>query len=299
MRRSFLLNNRFNLGLLGYPLGHSFSPIIQSDAFRSTGLDGEYKLYPVNNDQVKKEFATLFDSMRSGDLHGLNVTVPYKRTVMDFLDGFDQNARTLSAVNTVKCQNGELIGFNTDSTGFERAFTRFSGRFLESGHSKKALVFGAGGSARAVSYVLVKIEWNVTLVSRNRKQARSIKTFLKKEWPDNSVRIENLSNLSKKSLSSPVSAVINCTPVGMFPDLRSSIWPEDLEIPDRSILFDLVYNPLETRLMNQWKTSNQPAVNGIEMLVEQAADSFEIWTGSRPSTSSMKTAIAEYIEQDK
>lgn len=288
----------FNLGLIGYPLGHSLSPKIHRAALEACGLPGDYSLFPIHPEDRQK-LKEMLAHVRSGELTGLNVTIPHKQNVIPLLDELTPVAKTIGAVNTIFMKNGKLTGDNTDAPGFLADLYRFltteiapvqpatSGQADNTEKNKKgsaveknALVLGAGGSARAVVYALLSEGWKVIIASRRIEQAQTL--------------IDQVSSLNSQlssidypspilySLTSTLSLVVNTTPVGMIPDTNSSPWPNGLPFPPNAAVYDLVYNPRQTKLVKDARVAGLPATTGVGMLIEQAALSFQIWTGHTP-----------------
>ena len=286
-----LSTHHFQLGLIGYPLSHSLSPKIQAAALQACGLEGDYSLFPIHPDD-KQGLEDLLARVRSGEIHGLNVTIPHKQNVIPFLDELTSTAKSIGAVNTIYLKNSKLIGDNTDAPGFlidlKRAlkFSREAFRLPLS-----ALILGAGGSARAVVYALVKDGWNVTIAARRMEQAQQ----LTDSFTDYQLRITAM-EINPTNLQSPISnisLIVNTTPLGMAPNTDQSPWPENLPFPPHAAIYDLVYNPRETKLMQDACRQGLQAITGLGMLIEQAALSFEIWTGQSPSREIMRTSIEQ------
>ena len=162
----------FQLGLIGYPLSHSFSPLIHKAALQANGLAGTYSLFPIHPDD-KNALQDLLARVRTGEIHGLNVTIPHKQNVIEFMDELTDAAQAIGAVNTIYMRGDKLIGDNTDAPGFLADLKKETGDWgLEI--EKSALVLGAGGSSRAVVYALLNDGWNVTLSSRRIEQAQQL-----------------------------------------------------------------------------------------------------------------------------
>ncbi|HEY1009958.1 MAG: shikimate dehydrogenase family protein [Daejeonella sp.] len=253
-------------GLIGYPLTHSFSKKYFSDKFAKEGYsDREYELYPIQN---LSDLPELINDTH--DLCGLNVTVPHKIGVMFYLDKIDPAAKEIDAVNCIKIVNhqpveaffsGELSsmkvrleGYNTDAFAFEASL-----KPLLKKHHQKALILGNGGAARAVAYVLGKLDISYRLVSR-----RAIGKQLKYKQLTADVMKERL-------------LIINTTPLGTAPNIEECPdIPYDL-LTSRHLLYDLVYNPAETEFLKRGKEKGAAIKNGLEMLHLQAEKSWEIW----------------------
>lgn len=267
------------LGLIGYPLGHSLSPKIHAAAFESCDLQGNYSLFPVRPDD-QHGLKDLLARVRFGEITGLNVTIPHKQNVIPLLDELTLTAQAIGAVNTISMQNGKLTGDNTDAPGFLSDVGNFltteNVKFTE----KKALVLGAGGSARAVVYALVNDGWNVTIAARRIEQAQEFASH----YAQNTMHLQNLQPAA-------FNLIVNTTPVGMHPKIDVSPWPNGLPFPHNAAVYDLVYNPRETKLARDARAAGLPATTGLGMLVEQAALAFEIWTDCSPPRETLWDAL--------
>lgn len=277
------------LGLIGYPLGHSLSPKIHEAALKACDLQGDYSLFPVSPDDLG-ELKNLLARVRSGEITGLNVTIPHKQNVIPLLDELTSTAKAIGAVNTISMQNGKLTGDNTDVPGFladlQSFFTTETRRH---GDNKIALVFGAGGSARAVVYALAQDGWDVTISTRRVEQAQELVDQFSKP----NFRITSIESTALNALLSTLSLIINTTPVGMSPNVDASPWSANLPFPLNAVIYDLIYNPPETKLVKDAHIAGLPATTGLGMLIEQAALSFEIWTGCNAPRKPLFAAVEE------
>ena len=266
------------LGLIGYPLEHSLSPKIHAAAFKSCGLHGEYSLYPIQPDDLQGLKAILA-CVRSGEVTGLNVTIPHKQNVIQFLDALTPTARTIGAVNTISMQNGKLTGDNTDAPAFLTDLHSFL-TMNSQDEDKNALVIGAGGGARAITYALVNDGWNVAVAARRVGQAQA----LIDQFPnhDSRLRCVGYHPASISRLFPALDLIVNTTPIGMSPKVEDSPWHVNLPFPSCAAVYDLVYNPGETMLVRDAHLAGLPATTGIGMLIEQAALAFKVWTGHDP-----------------
>ena len=281
------------LGLTGWPLGHSLSPRLQNAALRALGLDAEYSLYPLDPSQPQA-LVDLLNRLRSGEISGLNVTIPHKQAVIAHLDDLTASAREIGAVNTIYMQEGRLLGHNTDAPGF---VADLRARFFPTAESwtvacaGRALVLGAGGSARAVVWALLQAGWQVTVAARRLEQAAIlVESFKRPAGGPNPV----CALLDPAAISESLARarlLVNTTSVGMSPKTDFSPWPLDLPFPAQAVLYDLVYNPRETLLVSQARAAGLRASTGLGMLVEQAALGFEIWTGRPAPRSTMFSAV--------
>jgi shikimate dehydrogenase len=281
----------YRLGLIGYPLAHSLSPRLHQTALESLGMQGEYRLYPVPPEN-RAALVDLVGRLRRGELDGLNVTIPFKQTVLPLLDRLSPAVQSIGAVNTICRRNGRLVGENTDAPGFWADL----GRFLTAqapGGQGKALVLGAGGAARAVVHALGSHGWQVTLAVRPgspEKAAALVKDFQDAPFAGslNWVALEAASLLP---LLGDIQLVVNATPVGMPPEIDCSPWPAELPFPRTAGVYDLIYDPRETALVRQATAAGLRATTGMGMLVEQAVRSFEIWSGQAPSREALWRAV--------
>ncbi len=279
------------LGLTGFPLTHSLSPRIHQAALDYCGLAGSYALFPVQPGD-KTAMENLMARVRGGELTGLNVTIPHKQVVLPLLDDLSPAVQSIGAVNTVYMNEGRLTGANTDAPGFMSDLRRFlTQNWVYLDESPGALVLGAGGAARAVIYALLKEGWLVTLAARRLEQALALAQDL------NSVglpirTIELTAQALAPNLDDLV-LIVNTTPLGMDPYAERSPWPDGLAFPPRAVVYDLVYQPRETLLIRQAHAAGLPAESGLGMLLEQAALSFELWTGRKVPLDVLRKALEE------
>jgi shikimate dehydrogenase len=268
------------LGLIGYPVSHSLSPKIHNAALMACGLVGDYYLFPIHPDDTQG-LRDMLNYVLTEEIHGLNVTIPHKHTVIPLLDELTPIARTIGAVNTIYSREKKLIGDNTDVPGFLSDLKRFSSlecddllvnMGTQTPH-KNALVLGAGGGARAVVYALLNDGWQIAISTRRMRQAGELADTFKNY--DLHILDSGLTNMDLSNID----LVVNTTPVGMTPNIDQSPWPQGLPLPARSAIYDLVYNPRETKLVRDARAQGLYATTGLGMLIEQAALAFNIWTG--------------------
>jgi shikimate dehydrogenase len=276
------------LGLVGYPLGHSLSPRIHAAALKFCELDGRYSLYPIPPEDQQR-LKNLLKRVRGEKIAGLNVTIPHKQNVIQFLDELTPTAKDIGAVNTVYMRDHKLVGDNTDARGFWSDLNRFLTTVpvrddkTWSHEEFNALVLGAGGSARAVIYALVNDGWKVSITARRIEQALQLAAHFKGV----NVVENNLQTFQPLNLQ----LIVNTTPVGMSPKVDQSPWPENLPFPHGAAIYDLVYNPRETKLVRDACLQGLSGTTGLGMLIEQAALSFELWTGHKPPREILYKAV--------
>lgn len=258
------------LGLIGFPLGHSLSPQLHHAALKAMGLEGEYRLYPIPPlPEGQEALAEQVGRLRSGELAGLNVTIPHKQNVLPLLDEMTPLVRRTGSANTLFYHDGKLTGDTSDVPGFLSDLNSW----LPPRAGSSALLLGAGGSTRAVAVALLETGWSVTLAARRPQQAEELAASLG--------GIEKIVTLETQALArlSGIDLIVNTTPAGMYPKLEGCPWPADLELPQGAAVYDLIYNPSETVLLQRARAAGLKARNGLGMLVEQAAISLERWSG--------------------
>jgi shikimate dehydrogenase len=281
------------LGLMGFPLGHSYSPLLHRAALNAMGIEGEYRLYPVPPlPEGRQAWQTIFTRLRAGSLHGLNVTIPHKQAVMAEVDVCENEARIIGAVNTLgRDAYDRLWGANTDAPGFLRDLYAQLGNVLPA-HGGRALVLGAGGAARAVVFALIQANWEVWVCARRGEQAQFLRDSLRASL--SSAAVDALEGIPPvRGLPPHLNLLVNATPLGMSPHAEAMPWDASLPIPEGAAVYDLVYNPRQTRLMTFARSCGAPAAGGLGMLVEQAALALERWTGRTPPRSAMWQALEE------
>jgi shikimate dehydrogenase len=273
------------LGLIGYPLGHSLSPKIHTAAMKACGLEGDYSLFPIEP-QDGQGLQDLLQRVRTGEITGLNVTIPHKQSVIEFMDELTPTAKAIGAVNTIYVRGDKLVGDNTDAFGFLADLKRFltldsNSLLLEV--QKDALVLGAGGSARAVVYALLNDGWNITIASRRIEQAEQLASSISTQ----AIETVNFSDLGLLTFD----LLVNTTPLGMSPNIDQSPWPQEIPFPNDAMIYDLVYNPRETQLVREARSQGLHTTTGLGMLIEQAALAFELWTGKTPPRETLLESI--------
>lgn len=235
-------------GLLGEKLGHSLSPKIHSLIFQYTYLSGEYDLFPAK----KEDLPNIIEKVRNGEIKGLNVTIPYKTEVIKYLDVISEEARFIGAVNTIYLRNKKLVGANTDSFGFKYTL-EISDIEVE---GKRVAVLGTGGASKSIVFVLKNMGAQVDVYSRTPNENQ--KAYVELEGNHN------------------YDIIVNTTPVGMYPNIDEAPIKEDC-IDNAYAVIDIVYNPIDTKLLSYAKNAGKKHVNGMYMLVGQAVKAQEIF----------------------
>ena len=275
--------------LIGDPIEHTMSPVMHNVAFEKLGL--EYVYIPL---RVKaEELAQAVKGLKALNICGFNITIPHKVAVIPLLDGLDPLAEKIGAVNTVVSEDGSLRGYNTDAEGFLRALLE---RGIEP-EGKNVVVLGAGGASRAISYILAERDARLTILNRKLELdwavelARRLYEDFEKEVKALELRADYLAAVLQEA-----DILINATSVGMSPDSDESPVPAELLKPDL-VVFDIVYNPIRTKLLKEAKTAGGMTIEGIDMLVWQGALAFEKWTGQAAPFDLMRKEAVEALEK--
>lgn len=240
-------------GIIGHPLGHSFSPGFFNEKFQNEGLDAVYEMYDLPRIETLTEIL-----LANPELRGLNVTIPYKQQVMSYLDELSDEARSIGAVNVIRISHDggkmHMKGYNSDVIGFTRSIEPL----LES-HHKKALILGTGGASMAIEYGLNKLGLETLKVSRSEREG--------------TIQYEKIT----PDVIHEYNVIVNCTPVGMYPHTEECPPLPYTSMNSHNLLYDLIYNPDETLFMKKGKANGAVVKNGLEMLLLQAYASWEFW----------------------
>jgi len=273
--------------LIGDPIEHSLSPLMQNLAFRLLGLDCIYLAFRVK----PEELGWAIKGNRALGVSGFNVTVPHKVAVIPFLDEVDHSASDVGAVNTVTNRGGRLVGHNTDGSGALAALSD-EGVDLK---GKKVVILGAGGAARAIAFATAHAAGSLVIMNRTTSKAEELSSDLKKRYR----KLIEARKLSHETLSEELvdaEVLINATSVGMSPRTEESLVNRHMIRP-KTTVFDIVYNPLETKLINEAKAAGAKTIGGAKMLVYQGALSFEIWTGIKAPVDEMLKAVIRRLKE--
>jgi shikimate dehydrogenase len=275
------------VGVIGWPIEHSVSPPMHNAAFQALGLDWCYVPFAVPPERLREAVA----GVRALGLRGINVTVPHKQALLALVDELTPAARAIGAVNTVLVAGDRLRGHNTDAAGFLRALREIG--FAPEGCF--ALVLGAGGAARAVVFALAGVGAKITILNRTEERALALAREFAGCGAEAALRAGSLDLPTLRCEAPRARLVVNTTPVGMWPRVEGTPWPQDVPFPPGALLFDLVYNPRETRLMAQARAAGARAVDGLGMLVHQGAEAFRLWTGIEPPVEVMRQACLQVL----
>lgn len=273
------------LGLIGYPVRNSLSPLLHNAASRFLGLNCVYVVFEVKRPHLRDAVRGL----RALGIAGVNVTVPYKEEVLAYLDGLSEEARAIGSVNTVANVDGKLIGYNTDGRGFLRAFREEA--FDPQG--RKFLVLGAGGAARAVVFSLLSAgAARIAVSNRTPERASLLVDHFERLFPGR-LEVAGFDQAALLSCAEECDAVINATSVGHGGEPVEEVSFEFL--PPGKVAFDLIYHPGSPFQRAGWRRGAK-VVTGLSMLVFQAAEAFKIWTGQDPPVQVMRTVVEKFVQ---
>jgi shikimate dehydrogenase len=271
--------------VIGDPIEHSLSPAIQNAAFNALNLDLVYTAFTVKSSKI----ADALSGIRALGILGLSVTMPHKEAVIPYLDWVDETAKCLNAVNTISCKEGKLGGYSTDGIGALVALRENKA----DPQGKRVLMLGAGGAARVIAYTLIAEIDELVVLNRTVSKVEKLAETLKQRF-GKKIRVGSLSpDIIEKEVSN-TDILLNTTSVGMKSNINQSLIPPDCLKADLTIM-DIVYNPLETRLVKDAKAAGAKVVSGVEMLIYQGAAAFEIWTGHKAPVQVMRKAALEQI----
>lgn len=273
--------------VIGYPIQHSMSPIMHNAALQDLNLNYIYLAFPIHPNNLK----LAVDGFRVFDFKGINVTSPHKQNIMKFLDEIDPIAQKIGAINTIKNEDGYLMAKNTDALGGKKAL-------LDAGYEisgRNILFLGAGGVARALCYILAKKANKIIIANRTEKKAIKLANEIKNQMGINTEGTSNKKSILKEVVKN-TDILINTTPIGMYPEINKSPIPKEL-LYRELIVFDIIYNPLETKLIKDAIGKGCETLGGLDMLVNQGALAFEWWTNKKPNINLMKNKIIEFLEK--
>ncbi len=275
-----------NLGVIGWPIAHSLSPVLQNAAIEKAGIDYNYTALPV----APEKLAEAVTGFKALNYRGWNVTIPHKTAIMPLLDEIDEDARIIGAVNTVVNDEGRLKGFNTDCLGFMGALTKRQVTTKD----EKVVLLGAGGAARAVIWGLIKAgAKEVVLAVRNPAKAEP----LAEEFSQyGKVTVCHWESETFAQVLSDCALLVNTTPLGMTPKVDACPPVDWSKVNPSAVVYDIIYTPAETVFLRQAREHGHMIINGEEMLAGQGAAALQKWTGCEPDIEIMQKALRNALE---
>jgi shikimate dehydrogenase len=272
MKNSFYANTEV-IGLIGHPIKHSYSPFIHNVTIELKKLDYIYLPFDVPVSNLKNALK----GMIALGIKGFNVTIPHKETIIQYMNDVSEEATMIGAINTVVNDHGKLNGYNTDVHGILETLIPYKDEIT----GRDVTVVGSGGAARAVIFTLIRNfrPSMIHIVNRTEQRAESLKRYFKEKMKYTDFRTHELFPPEIIDVFSGSKLIVNATPIGMFPDIDDSVTTLQSSFHKDQIVFDLVYNPAQTKLLRMANVSGAVTLDGLRMLVHQAAKSFELWTG--------------------
>ena len=264
-------------GIIGHPVKHSLSPLLHNSAFQALNLNNVYLAFDVT------DLKSAMKGTRALNIKGLSVTIPHKEAIIKFLDEVDPVTQKIGAVNTVINKNGRLLGTNTDWIGAIKALEEAVGRL----DTKKVLVLGAGGSAKAIVAGLTERGAKVLIANRTLEKAKDLAEEFEAKW----YNFDELPDVE-------ASVLVNATSVGMAPNEDESLVPPEL-LSKYSAVMDIVYSPLKTKLLKDAEKAGCRVINGLRMLLFQAVAQFELWTATPAPLEVMERTLYKAIGHNK
>lgn len=266
------MNKKTQVGLIGWPIAHSLSPMMHNAAFAALGLDWQYSLFPTEAD----DFDTRITTLSAENIVGGNVTMPHKQTVMRYLDVISEEAQVIGAVNTIYTRDGKLHGTNADGLGFVKAMQEIG----HDPHGMQVAILGAGGMARSAVFALAKAgAERIYIINRTLERAQQLRDRMCPIFPDCNLTFHPLSADSLDQLPAEIDLVANTTSVGMEPLADVSPWPDEIALPANALFYDVIYKPAQTRFLQRAAAEGRETLNGLGMLIQQGTVGFELWTG--------------------
>ena len=268
-------------GVFGDPVRHSKSPVMLNRAFREIGVNAVYAAFHVTRDRLKEAV----EGVRALGFGGVNVTIPHKIDIMQYMDELDETAEAIGAVNTVVNRDGKLTGYNTDGIGYVRSLKEETGWSLE---GRRIAVIGAGGAARGIVYALLKEKpEKVTIVNRTRANAEALAADMGRFGRVEGMGLDDLENIKGR-----IDLLVNTTSVGMHPKVDEMPVPADFLEPGMAVS-DIVYNPAKTKLLAEAEARGCTVHGGLGMFVYQGAYAFEYWTGLPAPVAAMREVVEQ------
>jgi shikimate dehydrogenase len=260
--------------IFGNPVEHSNSPAIHNAWFQQYKINAAYTAFKINN--IAKAVA----AMKTLNIKGASITIPFKESVMEYLDDIDENAINIGAVNTIVNKDGKLTGFNTDFKAAIEPLKSFGVK------NKKVCILGAGGAAQAVAHGINKNNGNLVIINRSQKKGKKLALKYNAKF----ISINEMNKMQQFEAD----IIINTTSIGMYPNVQDSSFPSHL-LDHKMIIMDIIYNPLSTNLLSCAQNKGCTIINGLSMFMHQGAAQFKLWTGISPNPDSKVQAGIQNI----
>ena len=276
------------IGILGQSIQHSISPILHEAAFNALNIEHSYTVWDVDQNSLK----SFISEIKEKSVDGFNITIPYKESIMQYVDELDSEAQSIGAINTVINRDGILTGYNTDLYGISKTFELLEDDLT----GKNITLIGSGGAAKSLCYYLhSKNIASLSIINRSEQRAQNLMEDILSDYP---VSVHKFDRNSSKIINNS-DVIINATPYGMAgSSIENELPPIDLQLSGKQLVFDLVYNPTMTPLLQLAKIAKCKYIGGLDMLVYQAAKAFEIWNDVYPNIEIMLNAGRSALEDE-
>lgn len=288
--------NKFNLdtkiiGLFGHPIRHTYSPFMHNIAFELLDLNYIYLPFDVPMSSLKDAVK----GMIALGIKGFNITIPHKENIIPFLKNVSEEASIIGAVNTVVNDNGVLNGFNTDVHGIVETLIPFKDEIT----NEEVSIIGAGGATRSAVYALVRNfkPKHINVINRTEQKAETLKDYFKTKMHFNGIKVFQLYSPDMIEVLNNSKLIINTTSVGMSPNVDDTVITDPKSFVKDQIVFDIVYNPVKTKLLQLANSAGARTLNGLKMFVHQGAKSFELWTGVEMPVEKISKALQLHITE--
>jgi len=288
MKNSFHLNTKI-IGLLGHPIKHTYSPFIHNIAIELKDLDYIYLPFDVPASGLKNALK----GMLALGIKGFNVTIPHKENIIQYLTNVSEEASIIGSVNTIVNDLGKLNGYNTDVNGVLDTLSPYKDEI----NGNDVSIVGAGGAARAVIYTLVRHfkPKNIFLINRTEQRAEALRKYFYEKMKFEGFRAFELFPPELVDIFKASKLIVNATSIGMFPDVDDTITTLEESFCPGQIVFDLVYNPPQTKLLKIAASKGAVTLDGLQMLISQGAKAFELWTGEQMPIDQINKALKLYL----
>jgi len=272
MKDSFYANTKL-IGLFGHPIKQSYSPFIHNVAFQFKNIDYIYLPFDIVTDELENAL----NGVVALGMNGLNVTIPHKVKIIEYLDDLSEESSMIGAVNTITIEQGSLKGFNTDVHGILETLTQFKDEIT----GEKVSLIGAGGGARAAIFTLIRYfkPKEINIINRTLQRAETLQVYFSDKMRYDNFKTADLFPPDLVETFQSSKLIINASPLGMYPATEDAPTILEESFHKDQIVFDMVYNPTETKLLSLARMQDAKVIGGLTMLVHQAAKSFELWTG--------------------
>lgn len=271
-------------GVMGNPIRQSLSPDMHNAVYKELGLNYASAAFAVTKENLRQAV----EGIRALSFRGVNVTIPHKVAIMEYLDEIDEEASDIGAINTIVNENGKLIGYNTDGRGFVQSLLDEA---LCTVAEKRVLILGAGGAARAVGISLARRGASqIVVANRSVDKAAELARHISNHVPSQAISLGKLEGMDLKEID----IVINTTSIGMVPEINE-MPISDKQLHSGLLVSDLIYNPIQTKLLHAAEAKGAKAHNGVGMFVQQGALALELWTGHKPPVDLMRGIVLQRL----